>query len=105
MTRQSLFALSLGFAALILATQNARGEGAQCGARDAVVERLSAGYGETRRSLGLAANNAVLEVFASEATGTWTVTVTLPDGMTCLVASGDNYQTVTEKPAAPGDDA
>jgi hypothetical protein len=105
MTRQNLFALSLGFAALILTAQAARAEPQQCGARDAVIARLSTGYGETRRSVGLAANNAVLEVFASDTTGTWTVTVTLPTGMTCLVASGDNYQTLAAAPQPPGDDA
>ena len=59
-----------------------------CGPREIVVERLAEGYGETRQSIGLGANNAVIEVFASEESGTWTITVTTPNGQTCLVASG-----------------
>jgi hypothetical protein len=31
-------------------------------------------------------------VFASEASGTWTITVTLPDGRTCLIASGRDWE-------------
>jgi len=43
----------------------------QCGDRAAIVQSLTGTYGETRRGIGLAANNAVLEVFAADA-GSWT---------------------------------
>ena len=105
MTRQNLFALSLGFAAAALIATVARAQGAQCGERTAVVERLASGYGEARQSVGLAANNSMIEVYASDATGTWTIVVTTAAGMTCLVASGTNYQLVAETLPKPGDDA
>ena len=108
MTRQNLFALSLGFAAAALIATDARAQGAQgaqCGERTAVAERLASGYGETRQSVGLAANNSMIEVYASDATGTWTIVVTTAAGMTCLVASGTNYQLVAERLPKPGDDA
>ena len=54
-------------------------------------------YGETRRALGLAGEAAVMELYASDTTGTWTITMTLPDGRMCLMASGDDYEAVTEK--------
>ncbi|MEL6167309.1 MAG: hypothetical protein AAFR35_01370 [Pseudomonadota bacterium] len=63
-----------------------------CGDREIVVERLASTYGETRRSIGLGANNQVVEVFASSETGTWTITVTTPAGITCLVASGQAFE-------------
>ena len=81
--------------------QNAR----NCGPRDVVVERLSTGYGETRQSMGLGANNSVVEVFASSETGTWTITVTMPNGVTCLVASGQAFEELAEALPAPGNDA
>jgi cation diffusion facilitator CzcD-associated flavoprotein CzcO len=96
MTKQ-LLALSFGFAALIAATQIAQAQSGNCAPREQVVDRLAEGYGETRQSVGLAANNAVLEVYASSETGTWTVTVTMPNGMTCLVASGQAYEEVEEQ--------
>ncbi len=63
----------------------------RCAPRKQVVERLSIKYGETRQSMGLGHNNAVMEVFASSDTGTWTITVTSPHGITCLVASGQAF--------------
>ena len=75
-----------------------------CGPRSAVIERLAQSYGETRQSIGLAANNAVVEVFASGETGTWTITVTTAAGLTCLVAAGRNFETLAEALPAAGKD-
>lgn len=91
--RNNFLGLSLGIGALLFATQHAFAQSPrQCGDRTQVLNRLAEGYGETRQSLGLGSNNAVIEVFASEETGTWTITVTLPNGMTCLIASGQAYE-------------
>lgn len=76
-----------------------------CAPRDAVVERLAERYGESRQSIGLGANNAVVEVFASPETGTWTITVTMPTGVSCLVASGQAYEMVADALPIPGEDA
>lgn len=78
---------------------------AKCAPRDIVVERLASKYGETRQSIGLGANNAVVEVFASDVSGSWTITVTSATGITCLVASGQAFETLAEVRAAPGKDA
>lgn len=74
-----------------------------CAPREAVVNRLASGYGETRQSMGLGANNNVVEVFASAETGTWTITVTMPNGLTCLVASGQAFEELAE--ALPADES
>jgi hypothetical protein len=76
-----------------------------CGPRTAVVDRLADGYGETRQSIGLGTNNAVVEVFASHESGTWTITVTTPNGLTCLVASGQSFEAIAETLPAKGNDA
>lgn len=94
--KQQFLALSLGLGALILATQHAFAQGANCADRDTVVDRLANSYGETRQSIGLAPNNSVVEVFASSETGTWTITVTNPRGVTCLVASGSAFEAFEE---------
>jgi hypothetical protein len=67
-----------------------------CAARDSVVMQLAERYGETRRGLGVAANDTVMEIFASAASGSWTITVTTPDGLTCLVASGQAFEPFTD---------
>ena len=84
-----------------LAAQNAR----NCGPREAVIERLADKYGETRQSIGLGANNAVIEIFASKDSGSWTITATMANGMTCLVASGQAFETLAEALPAKGNDA
>lgn len=98
---QMMFALSLGFGGAVLAADMARSE-VQCDTRDRVIMVLADQYGETRRGIGLSGNGTVMELFAAEETGTWTITVTLPDGRTCLVASGAGYETVTEDLPAKG---
>jgi hypothetical protein len=86
------------FIVLAVAT-DALSQGSNCGQRDDVVERLASKYGETRRSMGLGSRNQIVEVFASDETGTWTITVTMPTGITCLVASGQAYEEVHAEPA------
>ena len=87
-----MFALSLGIAGFLLASHAAQAQRAQCAERTAVVERLQEKYGETRQSIGLGQQNTVIEVFASIETGTWTILFTRPDGIACLVASGESYE-------------
>ncbi|UWQ18025.1 hypothetical protein [Jannaschia sp. M317] len=77
---------------LTLLTLPAKANPQNCGPRGTVVERLSSHFGETRRGIGLARQNRVVEVFASDASGSWTITITLPDGNTCLVASGQAWE-------------
>ena len=96
--KNQIVGLSLGVGAMLWATHHAFAQGTRhCGERAQVVNRLADGYGETRQSIGLGADNSVIEVFASEETGTWTITVTLPNGMTCLVASGQAYEELEEE--------
>lgn len=76
-----------------------------CAPRDQVVDRLATKYGESRQSMGLGSNNAVMEVFANVDGGSWTITVTMANGMTCLVASGQAFEELAEALPPKGDDA
>ena len=101
---QQMFALSFGLAVLLSASQIAHGA-PQCDTRKAVTALLADRYGETRRAVGLAGQAAVMELYASDATGTWSITMTLPDGTMCLMASGSTYEAVTEDLPAKGNPA
>lgn len=74
-----------------------------CGARAEIVARLEATYGETRRSIGLQQGRGVVEVYASEKTGSWTILVTNTRGRSCLIAAGEAFEAlpiaVAETPA------
>ncbi len=97
--------MKLKFTMLVIAASfvlpfAAQAQGQNCGNCELVVERLTSKYGESRQSIGMAPQGRVVEVFASLETGTWTITVTTPNGVTCLVASGQSYEDI-DSPIAP----
>ena len=96
-------AISLACAVLFGSAATAQTQ--NCAPREVVVERLADRFGETRQSMGLGANNAMVEVFASPTSGTWTIIVTSAHGITCLVASGQAFETLAEALPADGSDA
>jgi hypothetical protein len=107
--KPALLALSFGFAALILATQNAHAQQmqspanpSQCGPRDTVLGALENTYGEGRRGICIAGSQMVMEIFANLDTGTWSVIATRPDGTTCLIASGTGFEAVSGPAPAKG---
>ncbi|QFT98008.1 hypothetical protein FIU85_11880 [Roseovarius sp. THAF8] len=75
---------------------------AQCADRETVVERLAAHYDEQPTAAGLQTEDdsqALVEIWSSQNTGTFTVMMTMPDGMTCIVASGTDWH--QKEPGAP----
>lgn len=68
----------------------------RCAPRESVVDHLSGKFGESRQVIGLSGGEMVMELFASDDTGTWTITVTSPDGRMCIVAAGKSYEAVNE---------
>lgn len=72
-----------------------------CGARAQIVAELERKYGETRRSVGLQEGRGVVEVYASDATGSWTILVTDTAGRACVVAAGDAFEAEVVKADAP----
>lgn len=72
-----------------------------CGTRDLMVSTLAAQYNEIPLHRGLTPEGTLVEVFSSKI-GTFTVVVTVPTGMSCLVTAGTHWQAV--KPASHGGD-
>jgi hypothetical protein len=70
-------------------------QGTHCADRETVIERLTTGFGEIRHSVGIGSNNVIVETFANDTTGTWTIIITLPTGATCFAASGQAFETAT----------
>jgi len=95
---------SLRIAALLglaFAAPAAAAEGRSCAQREKVVARLAERFGETLQSIGLQSERGVVEIYASEATGTWTILLTGPDGAACLVAAGEAWESLRTVPGAP----
>ncbi len=62
-----------------------------CLDRTKFVERLKLHYQERQVSNGINFNGMVVEVFTSPE-GHFTILATSPDGISCIIASGDNWQ-------------
>ncbi len=101
MTRTKLLAILVVLVAtvgLVVRAIPAAAQGLpQCGPWDAIVKRLTEQYTETQRFVGLVANNNLMEVYASD-TGSWTITISTPQGITCLVASGTGFEAMQASP-------
>jgi len=110
------FLAAPALALAVFASHPADAQQQNCAPRQLVEARLSGpidapsgtrpGYEEARRAVGLSGSGgstatAIVEVWGNEETGTWTITVTTPNGLTCLVASGSNFQTLDEEITSP----
>jgi hypothetical protein len=92
-------------AGLAIATPIANAEGRQaCADHTLVVQRLADKYGETLKSMGLHQNDGLIEVYASDDTGTWTILMTKPDGQACLLAAGQMWEAQVTPVVKPGKD-
>ncbi len=70
-----------------------------CGDRNEIVSRLEQGYQEQTTGVGLSATGGLVELYTSEK-GTWTLMLTQPNGVTCLIAAGDNWEHVDSPKSA-----
>lgn len=78
-----------------------------CADRDVLVERLKSKYSEVRTAGGLHgsasdARSALVEVWSSEKTGTFTVIMTNARGISCVVAAGTDWHQHVPVPQPPG---
>jgi hypothetical protein len=59
-----------------------------------MVAKLSKHFKEIPAALGVVDERAVLEVFVSDS-GTWTILATGTDGKSCVISSGEGWQSTT----------
>jgi hypothetical protein len=68
-----------------------------CSGYEQIRRELDEQYAEEPVSLGLQSNGHLLQVFASEESGTWTIISMAPNGTACVVAAGANWETLAPK--------
>ena len=73
---------------------------ATCESRAAVLDFLSTKYAEAPVAKGVAKNGGLVEVLTSDAGSTFTIIVTRPDGVTCMVAAGRGWESLSDLPQA-----
>lgn len=85
---------ALGLAAISLNAMPASAQGViPCADRTEVIQQLNKQFAEAPVSMGLTNDGSVLEMFVSK-DRTFTVIVTNPTGITCLIASGGNWESL-----------
>jgi hypothetical protein len=97
MARKSLkrWIVTLAVAAFLATGSNvASAQYPQCVEHDEIVAHLSKKYQESQFASGTIGQIAVMEVFVGK-TGSWTVVITGLDGMSCIVAAGENWENST----------
>ncbi len=86
-TKRAFALLLAGFAILISLPAHAE----SCGARDVMVERLKNTYKEELAGGGLHEGRSVVEIWASDVTGSFTVLSTDASGEACIIATGTDW--------------
>lgn len=84
--------------AIIVATLPA--QAAMCGPRNEIVGAITGEkFKESRVGIGIIGKSTVMEVYASAGGETWTILLTTPNGITCILTTGKGWQQFKAEPA------
>ena len=72
-----------------------------CRERGEVVEHLARKYQEAPVAMGVTSGGKLVEVLTDHKGDTWTIIVTTPQGMSCLVATGEGWRIPSTERAKP----
>ena len=92
-------AITLTLALLLGVGASARAQSV-CRTHTEVVKQLASQHSETLVAIELAGSGGVVEVFSTGDGSTWTMVITTPDGMTCMMATGEAWESLAK--TAPG---
>lgn len=92
----------LAFGALTFQPGQATAQGvpSACAKRDALLSQLANRYGEVPVAIGVA-DGRLVELLTAKDGVTWTIILTSPQGVSCLIASGDGWRPVTRVADGP----
>ena len=78
----------------------AQGFGSNCGPRNTVLAQLQKRYAEVPVAMGLASNGSVIEVLVAPS-GSFTIILTIPSGLACVMAAGEAWERLAPKAEGP----
>jgi hypothetical protein len=61
-----------------------------------VLELLAQKYSEAPVAIGVANNGGLVEVLSTGDGNTWSIIITSPQGMSCLVAAGEGWRIIEQ---------
>lgn len=65
-----------------------------------LVDQLGKKYGEAVSASGFDGAGNFVQVFSSK-TGSWTIAISTPDGQTCVISAGNDWQKEESEPPKP----
>lgn len=86
-----LLGAALVFGMAATAPPNAAEAQTLCADRASVIGKLENKHGESAIGVGLSGPHAAFEIWRAQRTGTWTITITRLNNMTCILASGSHW--------------
>lgn len=93
MSRSALITAAVVSAALMGSMSPAASQSPQsCAKRTEIIKHLTGQFNEAPVAIGLSDNGSLLEILASTDGKTWTLLFSLPTGMSCLMATGQDWQ-------------
>ena len=95
------FALITGFAAFLAFSRPAPAQGRNCAPRASLITQLNERYGESLQNQGLTQTGRMFEMFADTQSGSWTLLISLPSGLSCIAAVGRSFERV-DHPSGQG---
>ena len=87
----------LAFAFLALSTTQANAQ-MMCGQRASIIASLDQKYQERPNAFGISGEKTLVELFTSES-GSWTMLMTRPGGVACILAVGQSWEDFPTPPA------
>jgi len=85
-------------AAVSAAVVPAQAQFRACGDGTGLIAHLQKEWGEDTAALALEDRGGLVRILRNPDTGTWSLLVTQPDGLTCLVMSGQAWEPVAPPP-------
>ena len=69
--------------------------------RDKVVEQLGHDYAEQAIAMGVASNGGIIELFTAPGGATWTLVLTMPNGMSAIMITGQGWDSIPSRVIGP----
>ncbi len=96
-----MFKILLTIASSILLSSVAVAQAPKCDQRVKVIGLLAQKYKEAPIAVGVTSTGGLVEVLTTGDGGTWTIIVSTPNGIACLVAAGEGWRNLEQRNMDP----
>lgn len=97
--RRWFSALAMASVLTLTLSQTASAEPEACQPHREILAHLAKNYRELPAAVGLTNAGNLIEVLSTSDGSTWSIIVTTPNGLSCLVAAGESWQELRERAA------